>query len=35
MTVRTNPVTMGGASTKSMAMSVHASLATQVSSGRG
>lgn len=35
MTVRANPVTTGGASTKSMATSVHASLATQVSSGQG
>lgn len=33
MTVRANPATMGGASTKSMATSVHVSLATQVSTG--
>lgn len=33
MTVRANPVTMGGASTKSMAMSVLANQVTQVSAG--
>lgn len=35
MTVRANPVTMGGASTRSMAMNVHANLAIQVSGGWG
>lgn len=33
MTVRANPATMGGASTKSMATNVHVSRATQVSAG--
>lgn len=33
MTVRANPATTGGASTKSMATNVHVSRATQVSTG--